>query len=368
MTDPLGGISHDPLPESAPEPKAFVRPPRSTTWALLVVLGIAFVAEGLVGGDPAVESSVALFRLGALYTPAVRDGDFWRIGSYALLHIGWIHLLVNAYALWILAPQLEMAFGSNLTLGLFSATAIAGGAASFAWSLHTGAARLAAGASGGLFGLFGATVALYLRVRKNLPEPVRRSIMRAIGINLLINLAIAFKAPVDNAAHLGGLVSGVLLGLVAPAVRGERQPWHGVARAGLLAAAIALACMEGAAVARAVKPPTRTLRGPGVEAQVPFLVVPMKPGVAYLPGVVEVHVRREDAPLQIAPGEDAVRMGDRTWLRHRSSENGVDSAVYAAADGRGTLVIEFACDDPVCRGAAGEAMVLQIARTARSVQ
>jgi hypothetical protein len=46
----------------------------------------------------------------------------------------------------------------------------------------------------------------------------------------------------------------------------------------------------------------------------------------------------------------------------------VDSAVYAAADGRGTLVIEFACDDPVCRGAAGEAMVLQIARTARSVQ
>jgi len=368
VTDPLGGISHEHPPEPDPEPRAFVRPPRPTTWALLVVLGAVFVAEGLLGGDPSVESTVALFRLGALHAPAVRDGDFWRIGSYALLHIGWIHILVNGYALWILAPQLEMTFGSNLTLGLFSATSLAAGAASYAWSLHTDAARLSAGASGGLFGLFGATVALYLRVRKHLPEPVRRGIARAIGINLLINLAIAFTAPVDNAAHLGGLVSGILLGLVAPLMRGERQPWHGAARLALLASAVALACMEGAAVARAVNPGTRTLRGPGIEAQVPSLAVPVKPGVAYLAGVLEVHIRREDAALRIAPGEDAVRIGDRTWLRQRTSENGMDSAVYATAAGRGTLVIEFACDNKVCRGAAGDAMVAQIARTARSVE
>lgn len=366
MIDPLGGISHEPVPEPEP-PRVVAHAPRPTTWALLIVLAVAFVAEGLVGGDPAVESTVALFRLGALYLPAVRDGDFWRIGSYALLHIGWLHLLVNGYALWILTPQLETTFGSNLTLGLFSATSIAAGAASAGWSLFTDAARLSAGASGGLFGLFGATVALYLRVRKSLPEPIRRGIMRAIGINLLINLAIAFKAPVDNAAHLGGLLAGVLLGLVAPLLRGERAPWHGAARIALLAAAFALACMEGAAVARAVNPGTRTLRGPGVEAQVPSLLVPNKPGVAYLQGVVEAHVRREDARLHIAPGEDAVRIGDRTWLRQRSSENGVDSSVLATADGTGTLVVEFACGDPVCRGAAGEAMVAQIARTARSV-
>jgi len=368
VTDPLGGLSHDPAPEPAPEPRGFVRPPRPTTWALLIVLGVAFVAEGLAGRDPLVKSSVALFRLGALYMPAVRDGDFWRIGSYALLHIGWLHLLVNGYALWILAPQLEVTYGSNLTLGLFSATAIAGGAASTAWSLHTGAANLAAGASGGIFGLFGATVALYLRVRHGLPERVRRSITQTIAINLLINLAIAFSFPVDSAAHLGGFLSGILLGLVAPLLRGERQPWHGVARIGLLASAVALACFEGAAVARAAKPHTRTLRGPGVEAQVPSLAVPVKPGVAYLQGVVEVHLRRDDEPLRIAPGEDAVRIGDRTWVRRRTTEDGVDDAVYAAADGRRTLVIEFSCNDPVCRGAAGEAMIAQIARTARSTE
>jgi membrane associated rhomboid family serine protease len=367
VTDPLGGISEQPVPEPEPQPRSFVPPPRPTTWALLIVLAIAFVAEGIVGGDSKVESTVALFRLGALYPAAVRDGDFWRIGSYALLHIGWLHIAVNAYALWILAPQLEMTFGSNMTLGLFSATSIAGGAASYAFSLLRGSTALAAGASGGLFGLFGATVALYLRVRKGLPEPVRRGIARAIGINLLINLVIAFTAPVDNAAHLGGLVSGLLLGLVAPLQRSEPRPWHGMTRIGLTAAALALAAMEGAAVARAVKPHTRTLRGPGVEAQVPYLLVPMKPGIAYLPGVVEAHVRVEDRPLRIAPGEDAVRIGNRTWLRQTGSENGEESAKYEATEGARTLVIEFACADTVCRGVAGEAMVAEIARTARVV-
>lgn len=364
MIDPLGGI---PEQVEEPEPQRIVRPPRPTTWALLIVLALAFLAEALVGGDPSVENSVALFRLGALFGPAVRDGDFWRIGSYALLHIGWVHLLVNAYALWILAPQLELTYGSNLTLGIFSATALAGGAASAAWGFHTGNAHLAAGASGGIFGLFGTTVALYLRMRKGLPEPVRRSIVRAIAINLLVNLLIAFKAPVDNAAHLGGLVSGILLGLVAPLLRGERRPWHGVARITLILSALTLASMEGAAVARAVKPRPRTLRAPGAVAQVPWLLVPVEAGVAALPGVVEAHLRREDRPLQILPGEDAVRIGERTWLRRRSSQDGVEEAVYEAADGGGTLVIEFWCRDAACRGAAGESMVAQIARTARSL-
>ncbi|HEY4730013.1 MAG TPA: hypothetical protein VIH41_02700, partial [Myxococcales bacterium] len=108
--------------------------------------------------------------------------------------------------------------------------------------------------------------------------------------------------------------------------------------------------------------------GPGVEAQAPWLMVPVQPGVAGLPGVVEAHLRREERPLQIGPGEDAVRIGERTWVRRRASEDGGEQAVYEAADGKGTLVIEFLCWDAVCRGAAGEAMVAQIARTARSLQ
>jgi hypothetical protein len=109
------------------------------------------------------------------------------------------------------------------------------------------------------------------------------------------------------------------------------------------------------------------LRAPGVEAQVPWLLLPVEPGVAAFPDAAEVRLSRQDSPLRISPGEDAVRIGERTWLRKRWSEDGTDRAVYAAADGNGTLVLEFECRHRVCRGAAGEAMVALIARTARSV-
>ncbi len=355
-----------------------VRPPRPTTWALLIVIGVAFLAEALVGRDFLVEDGVALFRLGALYTPAVQDGDWWRLASYALLHIGWLHVLVNGYVLWSIAPQLEMAYGSNLTLGMFCATALAGGAASVAWSIHTGDPHLAAGASGGIFGLLGGTIALYLLVRKRLPDPVRQTFVRSMVINLLINVAIAIKAPVDTAAHLGGLLSGVLLGLAAPLSRSEPRRWHAPVRAFFILCALVFASMEGAAVARAVKPRPRTLRGPGVEAKVPWLLPPVAPsmrrdtlptvGLARLPGVAAVEIERQEQQLRIVPDEDAVHVGDRTWLRRRSKQDGVESTVYEAADGKGTLVVDFQCVHDVCRGAAGDALAAQILRTARSSQ
>lgn len=367
MSDPLGGLPDVP---DGPEPQAPRRraerlPPRPTTWALLIVLALAFAAEMWVGRDWSGANELALFRLGALYGPAVRDGDWWRIGSYAFLHIGWLHIAVNAYALWILAPQLEWTFGSNLTLGLFAATALAGGAASTAWGFQTGQARFVAGASGGIFGLFGATIGLYLRVRHSLDEETRRRIMRGIGINLLINAAIALKAPVDNAAHLGGLVSGTLLALVAPLPRLDPRPWHAVVRVLLIASALGLAAIEGAAVARAVRPKTRTLRGNGAEAQVSGLLVPLEPGIAALPGVARIGIAREQVPLAITPGEDAVHIGARTWLRQKFTEDDTEYTRLAAADGAGRLVIELACNDPVCSGSGAQRLIEPTARTIR---
>ncbi|HEY6908120.1 MAG TPA: rhomboid family intramembrane serine protease [Myxococcales bacterium] len=371
MTDPLGGLpeASGPPQHDGGAPDRFERrpqrnPPRPTTWAILILLAIAFAAELAVGHDWKGENTVTLFRLGALYGPAVRDGDWWRIGAYAFLHIGWLHIAVNAYALWVLAPQLEWTFGSNLTLGLFAATALAGGAASTAWSFFTDEARFAAGASGGIFGLFGATIGLYLRVRHTLPEHVRRGIVRAIGINVLLNVAIAVTAPVDNAAHAGGLVSGVLLSLIAPLPRLERRPWHPFAKGLLVASALALAAMEGAAVARAVRPSPRTLRGNGAEAQVSGLLAPDEPGLATLPGIAEIAISRQPERIAIVAGEDAVHIGNRTWLRQRGTdETHTDLLRLTAADDGGRLVIELLCRDAFCRGARGDALVELTART-----
>ena len=371
MSDPLGGLEPQPVHEPAPQPERtrVKRPFTPTTYALLALLAVAFVAEGLLGHDASVESSAALVRLGALYLPAVRAGDWWRIGSYAFLHIGWTHIAMNAWALWILAPQLEMTFGSNLTMGLFAATAIAGGGASTVWAMvRSGAPSLAAGASGGLFGLFGATVALAWRLRHRIPPDARKSVFRRILLTLAINVAIAAYFPVDSAAHLGGLLSGTALGLLAPLASRPDRPWHRLTQWFLIGSALALFAGEGAAVAWAVRPRPRLLKGANVEAQVPGMLIPEEPGVAVLPGAAYVEIRREDEPLTIEPGEDAVRIGDRTWVRETEDQDGKDLTLLAAADGSGRLVIEFGCGADFCRGDKGRQMVELVAKTARAVR
>src|SRR5207302_10803047 len=98
----------------------------------------------------------------------------------------------------------------------------------------------------------------------------------------------------------------------------------------IIGSALLLAAMEGAAVAWAVHPKPRTLRGAGLEAQVPGMLMPAEPGVALLPGAAYLAVRREEVPLAIVPGQDAVRIGDRTWVREHDSREGTDITLLAA--------------------------------------
>ena len=368
MSDPLGGLEPAPYEEPPRQQERPRRPFTPATIGLLGVLAIFFLAEGLVGHDPSVTDYAALVRLGALFGPALRDGDWWRLGSYAFLHIGWVHILANSWSLWVLAPQLELTFGSNLTLGLWAATSLAGGIASAAWNLHLGHDVLAAGASGGIMGLFGATIALFWRMRDRLPPEARRGIVRAIGINVVIMIAIAWKAPVDNAAHAGGMASGIALGLLAPLPLREKRPWQRPIGWLIIACAFVLASMEGAAVARAVRPRPRTLKAAGVEAQVPGLLIPIEPGTAALPGQAYIGIAREAQALTIEPGQDAVHLGDRTWVRETDSRDGKDVVVLTAADGAGRLVVEFACGADFCRGEKGRQMYELTARTIRTTR
>ena len=360
MSDPLGGL----LPEPAPPPPRPVRPPPTpTTIALLAALVVVFAVELIAGHDSSGQDPVTLFRMGSLYAPAVRDGDFWRLGSYAFLHIGWVHIAMNGYALWILMRPLEATFGQAVSLGLFSATALLAGGASFEWSVLHGASVQAAGASGGVFGLFGATVAVYFRLRHRIPPEAMRAAVRVLLINLAINAAIALSGFVDNAAHIGGFVSGIALGLAAPMAVLPRRAWHAPAQWLLVASAFVLAGMEGAAVARAFHPHARTLRGPAVEAKVRDLLVPSGPGLAVLPGVMALQISREAEPLRIDPGEDSLRIGERTFLRQRTSAEGIERTLLATADGSGRFVIEFDCRAPMCRGSLAEAFYVPTART-----
>lgn len=350
VPDPLGGLGlHEQPPAPAAPPPArppLLAPPTPSTRALLILLGVFFFAQSKLGGWQ-TDDPLALYRLGSLWAPAVLDGDWWRLGSYAFLHIGPVHFLMNAWALWILMRPLEAMFGPAVPIGLFAAASIAGGAASCAWALSHGNLLVsAAGASGGLFGLFGAELALWLRLRKLLPPEVARGAVRAMAINIVINVLIAMSFPVDSAAHLGGLAMGLLLTLLIPIRNTPLLPWQTPARYAVIACAFVLFAMEGAAVARALKPRDRLMKGDGFTLELPSMMVPLGPLEAVSTGSLglALTVTHEGRP---APG---AAKAPPDWQRTRSSDHPkVPLAITLSRFDRDELwVLELVCARPAC--------------------
>ena len=370
-TDPLGG-----LPEpSRPQPAlAHARPPATpTTVLLLALLGAGFLAEIWVGGGLG-EDPLTLFRLGSLSGAAVAAGDFWRLGSYAFLHAGPVHLLVNGYALWVLMRPIEALFGPVVAMGIFAATAIAGGGASIASSALRHSPWLqAVGASGGIFGLFGAHCALYWRLRNKLTPEARRVAARTLLFNLLINLALAVGAqaagfPLDNAAHAGGFLSGILLGLVAPSHLLPHRPWTRPALYFLIAASFVLAAMEGAAVARAVHPQSRTLHGERVEATVPWSLVPGGEGHAQSIEGYDVDIGRLKESPSLAGGRP-IALANGTWTEFSLKDaQGVDIRVLTGRDRDSDLFVRASCSDPDCATEERDQLAEKVAASARATR
>jgi membrane associated rhomboid family serine protease len=181
------------------------------TMLILVAIGIGYLWELIVAGGPGSllggPSSVDLFNAGAMFPPAIAAGQWWRIGTAMFLHAGLIHLALNSYVLWIFGNLIEREIGRLATLGVFLATGIFAGAASYAFS--SGGA-VGVGASGAIFGLVGAFVAYNYARRHHVLAQAR---LRAAVSMLLINLVIGFSIPlIDWRAHVGGLVAGVVAG------------------------------------------------------------------------------------------------------------------------------------------------------------
>jgi len=180
------------------------------TILLLVAIGAFFVWETLAGGST---DSRVLIALGANYGPAVFEGgQWWRLLASTFLHIGFIHLLVNGWALIQIGGLFERWIGSGSLIVGWLLCGIAGSFASLLW--RSGPENLSAGASGAIFGLLGALITFLLR-RRNALLPSARSILSSLLMWAGINVFLGFSVPgIDNAAHLGGLAVGLLLGLV----------------------------------------------------------------------------------------------------------------------------------------------------------
>ncbi|RZT91752.1 rhomboid protease GluP [Ancylomarina subtilis] len=168
-----------------------------------VLVFISMVLSGVHLIDPTVENLVAW---GANFTTLTFQGQYWRLLSNCFLHIGLIHLLFNMYALLYIGLLLEPIIGKWKLGFAFILTGIAGSLLSLAWHDMI----VSAGASGAIFGLYGVYLALLTTnlIDKESKKGILVSILIFVGYNLLFGL----KGGIDNAAHIGGLFSGILLG------------------------------------------------------------------------------------------------------------------------------------------------------------
>lgn len=162
-----------------------------------------------------------LLAFGAQTNELLRNGEWFRLITPAFVHIGLIHIGMNSYVLWTIGPLVEKLYGSSRFLLMYLLTAAGGSFASFInHGLRGDAIGASAGASGAIFGLFGVVAVFSYRYRRELPSNFIRALKSGILPAIAINLAIGFSIKiVDNAAHIGGLLTGAVLALIIPYIR-----------------------------------------------------------------------------------------------------------------------------------------------------
>jgi membrane associated rhomboid family serine protease len=185
--------------------RAITRGPSFETSPVVFSLIAINVAIFLIGLTSRHLQNQLVLDFGA-YTPAIQAGEWWRAITAAFLHGGFLHILFNMYFLYLFGPRLEQQIGSVSFAGIYLASAAGGSLATYAFGP---ANSLSIGASGALFGLFGAWMYAAFRQRGS---AAGRAMFNQLGLILLINMALPLYLPeIDWRAHLGGLATGIVI-------------------------------------------------------------------------------------------------------------------------------------------------------------
>ena len=179
------------------------------TTLLIGISSAVFASMVAKGVSAVVPSSEQLLHWGANFGPYTLGGQYWRLITSAFVHVGFLHLAVNMVSLWILGRMVEKILGAPITCGLYLVTSVGAALLTLSWDPM----RVSAGASGAIFGLDGVLVSVLYYGKLGLPpEFVRRALGWVVKI-ALINLFYGLAGNIDNMAHLGGLVTGLLAGV-----------------------------------------------------------------------------------------------------------------------------------------------------------
>jgi membrane associated rhomboid family serine protease len=176
---------------------------------ILVFIAMVFAGLGFItfkGQD--------LLNWGANFRPITTNGEWWRLLTSTFLHGGLMHLVANMFGLLFVSIFLEPLLGRTKYVTVYLLTGILASCASLWW--HS--ATVSVGASGAIFGLYGLFLALLLR--KVFPADFGKAFLTSTLIFIGYNLVMGFTGGIDNAAHIGGLVSGFVAGLIlSPALK-----------------------------------------------------------------------------------------------------------------------------------------------------
>jgi rhomboid protease GluP len=209
------------------------------TYALLAANVAVSILITIASGGP-TEDSTTLIAFGAKTNALLRSGEWFRLITPIFIHAGFLHLLLNSYALWVVGMQVEKLYGSARFLLIYLLSGVGGVAGSYFGQefLRKSPDAPSVGASGAIFGLFGVLAVFGFRYRSELPPAIRRAMTAGVLPVIVLNLFIGFSIPfIDNSAHIGGLLTGAALALIIPYIAPGREK---VSKTGLL---IITACL-----------------------------------------------------------------------------------------------------------------------------
>lgn len=158
------------------------------------------------------EDGIFMFHHGAMYVPSVlEDGEYYRLFTSMFLHFGFEHLMNNMFMLGVIGWNLELEIGKWKYMVIYLLSGLMGNILSAWMDIQTGEYAISVGASGAIFGVVGALFYVALRNRGR----IGKISSRGLAFMVLCSLYLGFTSTgVDNSAHIGGVISGILLAAI----------------------------------------------------------------------------------------------------------------------------------------------------------
>lgn len=176
---------------------------------LLILANIlVFTAVEFTGGS---EDTMHMLQCGAAYTPAIMQGEYYRIFTSMFLHFGSQHLGNNMLVLFVLGGRLERTVGKLKYLLIYLLGGMGGNLLCLFLELDSADFAVSAGASGAVFAVMGAMIYAVIRSRGHIEDLSARQVVIMAAFSLYFGFT---SEGVDNAAHVGGLICGFLLAVL----------------------------------------------------------------------------------------------------------------------------------------------------------